>query len=223
MTTRGKRPASRPRRTYHHGDLRQALVDATLALIRQEDVGAVSLREVARRAGVSAAAPYHHFRDKNALLASVAEEGYRALNRHMEAVFAEGPDARPAEVLRRLARCYVRFALEHPAHFRVMFREEWGDEEKYPGVHAEGMRAFQCLLDWAASARAGSAGAASKADVDTLAFTTWAWVHGLASLWNEGPLRKKSGAASVEPLLERSTELFVQLVTGAAEPKPSRR
>ncbi|MCE9670653.1 TetR/AcrR family transcriptional regulator [Myxococcus stipitatus] len=211
MTTRGggKAAAPRKRRTYHHGDLRQALVDATLALIAKEDVGAVSLREVARRAGVTAAAPYHHFRDKNALLAAVAEEGYRALNQRMDEAMARTRAPELAGRVKAMARCYVSFAVEHPAHYRVMFREEWGDEEKYAAVHAEGMRAFQRLLDLTAEASAASGG---RLDPETLAFNVWAWVHGLASLWNEGPLRKKSGGDSIAPLLERSLDLVVALV-----------
>ncbi|QSQ22633.1 TetR/AcrR family transcriptional regulator [Pyxidicoccus parkwayensis] len=220
MTARGKKSAPKARRTYHHGDLRQALVNATLELIAREDAGAVSLREVARQAGVSAAAPYHHFRDKNALLAAVAEEGFRALNGRMDEEFARGQGAGPTEVLRLLARCYVRFAIEHPAHYRVMFREEWNDEEKYPSTHAEGMRAFQRLLEWAGAVRVAQ-GASNDAEI--LALTTWSWVHGLASLWNEGPLRKKTGADSIEPLLERSLDLFMQLVSAAPAPKRAPR
>ncbi|TQF16665.1 TetR/AcrR family transcriptional regulator [Myxococcus llanfairpwllgwyngyllgogerychwyrndrobwllllantysiliogogogochensis] len=204
MTTRvGKKPAAPRKRAYHHGDLRQALVDATLKLIATEDVGAVSLREVARRAGVTAAAPYHHFRDKDALLAAVAEEGYRALNQRMDESLSSIRAPRTDNQLRALARCYVRFAVEHPAHYRVMFRQEWGDEEKYASLHAEGMRAYGRLQELAKETTGG------KVDMDTLAFTVWAWVHGLASLWNEGPLRKKTRSDSIEPLLERSVELFV--------------
>lgn len=207
MTTRGvKKPAAPRRRAYHHGDLRQALVDATLKLIATEDVGAVSLREVARRAGVTAAAPYHHFRDKDALLAAVAEEGYRALNQRMDEALSSVRAPRTDSQLRALARCYVRFAVEHPAHYRVMFRPEWSDEEKYASLHTEGMRAYGRLQALAQEAKEATG---DKVDMDTLAFTIWAWVHGLAALWNEGPLRKKSRSDSIEPLLERSAELFV--------------
>jgi AcrR family transcriptional regulator len=209
MTTRTRAAAPRRRRTYHHGDLRRALVEAALALITEGDVGAVSLREVARRAGVTAAAPYHHFRDKEALLAALAEEGFRALNIRMEEAEAECTDASPRARLAALARSYVRFAIEHPAHYRVMFRPEWSDLEAYASLHVEGTRAYQRVLDWAATAR----GPHGKDDAETLALTTWAWVHGLASLWNEGPLRMKTGAESVELVLERSTRLFMQLVS----------
>ncbi|AKF87139.1 hypothetical protein MFUL124B02_38325 [Myxococcus fulvus 124B02] len=213
MTTRAKKAAAPKRRTYHHGDLRQALVDATLKLIATEDVGAVSLREVARRAGVTAAAPYHHFRDKDALLAAVAEEGYRALNARMDEAMTKARAPRLDAQLKALARCYVRFAVEHPAHYRVMFRQEWSDEEKYAGIHTEGMRAYARLQELAQEARVASGG---KVDMDILAFTIWSWVHGLASLWNEGPLRKKSQSDSIEPLLERSSEMFVGWVVGKA-------
>src|SRR3982074_1431728 len=86
-----KHGTQHPERRYHHGDLRRALVDAALALIAEGELGTFSLREVARRAGVTPAAPYHHFKDKTALLAAVAEEGFVALRARLEAALAPVP------------------------------------------------------------------------------------------------------------------------------------
>ncbi|MFP2961166.1 TetR/AcrR family transcriptional regulator [Myxococcus sp. 1LA] len=215
MTTRTRSSPPRRKDSYHHGDLRRALVDATLALISEEDVSAVSLREVARRAGVSAAAPYHHFQDKSALLAAVAEEAFRSLDARMAEALAD-KDARPDEQLHRLARCYVRFALEHPSHFRVMYSQTLGDAEKYPELHAAGTSSYRRLLQWAEAAHTALGGTESS---ETLAITVWAWVHGLASLWNEGSLHKKTGSSSIEPLLERSAALLTRLLAGPTKPQ----
>jgi AcrR family transcriptional regulator len=108
----------RPR--YHHGNLPQALRDAALALINEAGADALTLRGAAKRAGVSQAAPYRHFRNKEALLAAVAEEGFRAMAEAMGRRAAPHR-ADPAGRLRALGRAYVEFATRHPAHFRVMF------------------------------------------------------------------------------------------------------
>lgn len=104
------------RRTYHHGDLRQAVLTAALDVIGTEGPAALSLRDLARRAGVSHAAPAHHFKDRTGLLTAIAAQGYDLL---AEAL-ADAPDLRERGVR------YVRFAAAHPAHFQVMFQ---------PGLH----------------------------------------------------------------------------------------
>src|SRR6476661_4198967 len=110
----------RKRTAYHHGDLRPALLQASLALIEEDGIGALSLREVARKAGVSHNAPYHHFKDRGSLLAALAEDGFATLAREMAAARAAAPDAQA-----RLEACglaYIRFALESRARFKLMFR-----------------------------------------------------------------------------------------------------
>ena len=118
----------------HHGDLRRALLDAALELVAETTPDQLTLRAVARRAGVSAAAPYHHFADKDELLAEVAREGFAALAAAQQAAPstdptpspdgdpAPSPDGGAARRLERLAAEYVRFALAHPTHYTVMFR-----------------------------------------------------------------------------------------------------
>src|SRR4051794_27635084 len=114
------RSCSQAMKPYHHGDLQRALVDAAVALLAEGGAAAVTLREVARRAGVTHAAPYRHFADKAALLAAVAEEGFRALHDAVARAGAEAPDD-PLARLAASGQAYLRFAMSHPAHYRVMF------------------------------------------------------------------------------------------------------
>src|SRR5512133_2304967 len=117
-----RRTAPKPPGRYHHGELRRALLDASLAVIERDGVSALSLRELARRLGVSHAAPAHHFPDKAALLVEIAREGYERFG----AALAAAADAAPDDDARLAAigRAYVDFALAHPATFRVMFGRE---------------------------------------------------------------------------------------------------
>ncbi|MFN7132092.1 MAG: TetR/AcrR family transcriptional regulator, partial [Myxococcales bacterium] len=119
--------------SYHHGDLRRALLDGALALLQDEGVGALSLREVARRAGVTHAAPYRHFESKEELIAAVAEEGFHTLRDEMRDAMA----AHEGDPRRRLEACgvaYVLFAVGHPAHFGVMWSSARGELQAYPGL-----------------------------------------------------------------------------------------
>ncbi|PND59157.1 TetR family transcriptional regulator [Mycobacterium sp. ENV421] len=104
----------------HHGDLRRALIGAALELVAESDTAGVTLRAVARRAGVSAAAPYHHFADKDALLAAVARDGFDALSDVQRAVLS-GPGS-AQDRLQEMVEQYVLFALSHRTHYRLMFR-----------------------------------------------------------------------------------------------------
>jgi len=104
----------------HHGDLRQALIAAALDLVAESSADDVTLRAVARRAGVSAAAPYHHFADKDALLAAVARDGFDSLTRVQLAVL-DGPGSARRK-LEEMVEQYVRFATNHQTHYRLMFR-----------------------------------------------------------------------------------------------------
>src|SRR5215467_6476697 len=119
------------RRAYHHGDLRRQLIVAAEQIIRERGVDGFTLREAARRVGVSPAAPAHHFKDARGLLTEVAALGFRDFGDALEAADKKG-GADPAERLRLQAAAYVRFALQHPARFQLMFRSDQldaGNEE----------------------------------------------------------------------------------------------
>lgn len=178
--------AGAERNRYHHGELRQALVAAARQLIDEGEEGALSLREVARRVGVTYAAPYHHFADKQALIAAVAAEGFQTLRADMSAAEEGTPD--PFERLAAQGRAYVQFAVRHPALYRTMFQREITDPECYPELHEAADACFQALLE---SVRRALGPKADDQRVIGAAVPAWAAVHGLASLWNDGPLRHK--------------------------------
>jgi AcrR family transcriptional regulator len=189
------------RDAYHHGDLRQALVDAALEVIDEEDVAAVSLRALARKVGVTYAAPYHHFTDKNALLAAVAQEGFAKLHAVLdEAVAAAAAGgAPPREQFRALGHAHVAFALSHRSHYRVMFGRELKDKECYPDLHGTADSCFGKLMAVSAIA---CGGAANPAEVMSLAVTAWSAAHGLAMLWIDGPLEQKLEGTSIDGLVD---------------------
>jgi len=175
---------------YHHGNLRRALLDATLQLIDERGVEGLTLREVARQAGVSAAAPYHHFADKAALIEALAVEGYEALTAALHAAWAADND--PAERIAALGVAYVCFAVEHPAIFRLMFRPELREPTAHPRPRqgdtplAQAASASYGVLVAGITAAQG-AGAIAPIDPAPLALTAWATVHGLAVLLVDGP------------------------------------
>ena len=207
----GRRVRSRVPRTrtaphaYHHGNLRRALVEAAIELMRTGGPEALTLREAARRAGVSQAAPYRHFKDKRALVAAVAEEGFRALTKEMqEAQAAEGRD--PMRRLRALGLTYVRFALKHPSHFRVMFGREVADKSDLPELAQAANETFGLLASGVSASQA--AGLAPKGEAMSLAVAAWAMVHGLAALLIDGQLTKLSGGSAEDLARIATTALF---------------
>jgi len=172
---------------YHHGDLRRALLDATLALVDEHGIDGFTLREVARRAGVSHNAPYHHFPDKRALVADLAAESYAELGVELAAAARGAAD--PLAALRTIGIAYVRFAVRHPSRFRVMNRPELRSPGRVTPVEAAGERTEQPVRDVIAAAQA--AGVLVAGEVDAIALTAWAAVHGLAMLVVDGPLRHR--------------------------------
>jgi AcrR family transcriptional regulator len=177
------------RRSYHHGNLRAALVEAALGLVTREGVEALTLRGTARLAGVSPAAPYRHFADKRALLAAVAEEGFRLLAAALRA--AGGPGADPRERFRGRGRAYVAFATGHPSHFRVMFGRELADREAYPSLRQAAAAAFDALVQGMADAQ--QAGVVREGDPRELGLTAWVAMHGLSTLLLDGRLQAMYG------------------------------
>jgi AcrR family transcriptional regulator len=162
---------------YHHGDLRQAVIRGALEEIESGGPAAISMRAIARRAGVSHSAPAHHFGDKAGVLSAIAAEGYRGLAEATEAALGSGD-------IFAVGRAYVRFALEHRAHFEVMFRPELYRRED-PDVTAARDAAAEVLF----GAVRGALGP-DASDEEVLGGVTGAWsfAHGLATLWLDGNL-----------------------------------
>jgi AcrR family transcriptional regulator len=175
-------------RAYHHGDLRRALVQASLAIVGEEQDWAFSLREVARRAGVSHNAPYNHFADKNDLLVAVAAAGLEKLRDKMLAAI-EGIDD-PALALLASGLAYVRVGVENPALYRLIFGPALAAAGARPvGIMAAGARTRQVLEQIVE--RGARAGAFAIAPDDTrgravATLSAWSAVHGLTTLAIDG-------------------------------------
>lgn len=163
--------------SYHHGDLSAALVDAALELLGTTTAEALSLREVARRAGVSAAAPYRHYADKEALLAALATRGFEQLGQRLLAA-DDGSSTGDALVAQGVA--YVGFALDQPAMFQLMF-SRFSDKSRYPLLQKAGENAYRLLENRVAAQ-------VPKPRRMTLVAGSWALVHGLALLFLDGDL-----------------------------------
>jgi AcrR family transcriptional regulator len=164
---------------YHHGDLRRVLIETALAMVREEGAWSFTLREVARRAGVSHAAPYNHFEDKSALLAEVAVLGFQALRQSMETA-ARGRSASWHQAVIGIGTAYVRFGVENPAHYRLMFGPDLADRERHPTLAQAADAAFAALTDTLAAGQA--AGEFRSGSVRDQALAAWSLVHGLTTL-----------------------------------------
>lgn len=195
--------------TYHHGDLRRALLDAALKLLSTKDAGSLSLRQVARQAGVSHTAPYRHFEDKAALLAAVAEEGFTEFGAYLRAAIAEkGTD--PVASLQATGLAYVRYALDHPTHFRIMFGCFPTEEPAESNLFKVSQGTFQILVDIIKQGQA--TGVVRQGDPKALALTRWSLVHGLSMLLLDGmlPVKGKSAFAMADSLIADSlTSLLI--------------
>jgi AcrR family transcriptional regulator len=196
-----------PKHSYHHGDLRRALLDAALQVLEAEGAHALTLREVARRVGVTQAAPYHHFSDKEAILAAVAEEGFVKLYEAMSGS-RDAAGVRPAPRLRALGKGYVDFAVRHPAHFRVMFGR-LVDIPKYPSLHAAAQLAFAALVESIVEAQ--KAGVTRRGNPAELAILAWSTMHGLSMLWVECAAQGPAGPeVTIETLTDGAADMLIR-------------
>ena len=179
-----RKPPRRPKR-YHHGDLPRALLDAALHIVETQGTGALTLRAAARSAGVSQAAPYRHFTNKEAILAAVAEEGFRSLMTAIRQATAAGDG--PLGRLRGVGIGYVTFATSHPSHFRVMFGREMADRSASPGLRRLATETFNLLVDSISDCQRAGLVRTEEPAAD-LALAAWSSVHGLSALLVEGVL-----------------------------------
>jgi AcrR family transcriptional regulator len=168
-------------------DLRQNVLQASLALIEEGGLDRLSMREVARKAGVSHQAPYHYFGDREAILAALAGEGFSRLGQSLARAAADAGE--PGDAVVAMGKAYVDFAIRHPPYFQVMFRADAVPLDRYPEARKQENEAFGKLVEEIDKAFTGQAPEERRG----IAVAVWAMVHGLATLILEGSLARKVG------------------------------
>ena len=200
----------RPRDSYHHGNLREAMIQAALDLIATTGPNGFTLAEVARAVGVSGAAPYRHFKDRNALVGEIARQGF---DRFAEQLFAAWDDGRPSPVaaIEAVARAYLGFARREPAFYAAMFEPGFALEEE-SALLASSERAFG-VMRLAADAATRAMPARGRPPALMVALHVWSMAHGVASLFIEGPSGpRRRLPMSPEDLLEAGLLIYFQSV-----------
>jgi AcrR family transcriptional regulator len=200
------------------GDVRRRILRASRVLIEREGLEALSMREVARRAGVSHQAPYNHFADRAAILGALAEEGFVLLRAELVESLASSDE--PTERIRAGLRTYVQFAVDHPAHFRLMFRPELVDLEQCPGAMEAGDSTFRLFTEVLHESVAQ--GLPAEPSSDALIALCWSVCHGLACLILDGPLTRKLPDAEHEAIIAGVTTAFAAMMNARMQ-RPSRK
>lgn len=194
------------RRGYHHGNLRAALIQAALDLIAQKGPAGFTIAEAARAAGVSPAAPYRHYRDRDALMADVAQKGFEAFADRLAAAWDGGkPD--PHSAFERLGRAYLAFARTEPAQFSAMFESGLSFAD-FPELREAGDRAFEVLRE-ACAALIATMPEAKRPPVLMMALHIWAQSHGIAALFARGDAARRPIPMSPEDLLDAVVLIYL--------------
>ena len=202
------------RKSYHHGDLPQALRNATLEILSELGVDGFTLREAARRVGVNHRAVYRHFEDKLALLADISEEGYRGLAAAMRAALAEQPVEDIESRLVIIAQGYLRFARKEPARYQVMFGPRLNTDGRFVDLEKAISDALLVVRD---ELRRAGPSATSIARRDA-GITLWSAVHGLTSLVLTGkvPLAERHLARYVDTIMRPVARGLVTMLAAAS-------
>lgn len=199
-------PPPGSRRGYHHGNLREALMKAALDLIAAKGPAGFTFAEAARAAGVSPAAPYRHYRDRDALMADVARRAFDAFEAKLKQAWAGGtPD--PFRAFERVGRAYLDFARLEPAQYSAMF-ESGLSFNAFPDLHIAGERAFNVLKD-ACSALVAGMPEAKRPPAMMMALHIWAEAHGIASLFARGDEARRPIPMSPEDLLDAAVLIYL--------------
>ena len=171
--------------TYHHGDLKNALIQAGIEILSINGIKGLSLRRVAKRAGVSHAAPYAHFTDKQALIAAISTEGYKQLFSQLKQIDQKYCND-PLRKLVEVAWCYLQFAVKDPAHFKITFSGVIEKEKDYPAFVEISQKSFVFITEMVAECQA--TGIWPSGPSDLIAVHLWGSIHGLAALLIEDQL-----------------------------------
>jgi len=204
-------PVAKP---YHHGDLRRVLIDAALQLVGEGGPEAVSVREAARRAGVSPGAPFRHFPSRDALMQAVAEEAQRRFRAEIERALAEAPAGDPLGRFRCLGLAYLRWAMRNPTHFEIISSRRFFDHDRAAGVSRDNAELIE--LTESTLAQAFAQGQLDSGDLKQVQIAGRALVYGFARMNIDGHF-PRWGVADAE--VERTAEAVLDLfIAGIAKP-----
>ncbi|MEM9731081.1 MAG: TetR/AcrR family transcriptional regulator [Myxococcota bacterium] len=203
---RHKRRGASERRGYHHGNLREALIDAALELISEKGPGGFTFADAARSAGVSPAAPYRHFRDRDALMADIARRGFEKLAEDLATAAQAGAD-NPVARIERIGQAYIEFARREPALFSAMFESGLASSEQ-PAVRAAEDRAFEVLLR-TCEALSATVENGQRPPAMMMALHFFSLAHGIAALYARGDDSRRTIPMSPNELLEAATLVYL--------------
>jgi AcrR family transcriptional regulator len=212
-TRRKSMPKKRAKRAaYHHGDLRQALIDATLALAAERGIEQVSVREVGQRAGVSPGAPFRHFPTRVALMTAVAEQAMQRFQEEIVQGLASSESLSAIERLRALGRAYLRWVLRNPTHFEVISARrkiDFDGSDVLVRLNEEIRSVMVTLL-----AEVAATGKLRIGDVPAAALNARAFVYGMARMWTDGHFAQWGGEAQAEESMHQCLDDYLALLTG---------
>lgn len=198
----------RAERGYHHGNLKEALLQAALDLIAQKGAAGFTFADAARAAGVSPAAPYRHFRDRDELLSSIAQRGFEQFEAQLGAAWDDGrPDT--VSAFERVGKAYLAFAREEPAFYSAMF-ESGVPVESSPGLLSASERAFGVMRSAAERLAALAPSGTPRPPALMMALHIWSMAHGVASLFARGDAARRKLPMTPEDLLEAEVLIYLR-------------
>jgi AcrR family transcriptional regulator len=205
MSWSGRGPDGR--RGYHHGNLREALIQAALDLIAEKGPGGFTFADAARSAGVSSAAPYRHFRDRDALIADVARRGFELFAAHLDRAWNDGrPD--PFTAFENIGRGYLTFARDEPAYYSAMFEAGLSFDDD-PALRQTADRSFATLRHASETLCAGLS-PEKRPPALMMSLHVWALSHGIASLFARGDAGRRALPMTPEDLLEAAVLIYLR-------------
>lgn len=201
-------------KAYHHGDLRQAILEAACSYLRNDNADTLSLRAIAREIGVSQTAPYRHFDSRNALFAGIATWGFQILEKRLQTSLVESLDSSPFDQLVEMGMVYLHFAVEHYEKYQLFFDSSLVDFDEYPDLQAASSACFDLMLNLIIEGK--RAGIYRDEDEEHLAAVVWSGLHGVASLLQinrhrAAPTERPVGRAIQYLVEERRAVLEAQL------------
>src|ERR1700709_2729336 len=206
-------------RGYHHGNLKEALLQAALGLIAEKGPAGFTFADAARSAGVSPAAPYRHFRDRDELLSSIAQRGFEMFESALNAAWDDGqPDTVTA--FERVGKAYLKFAREEPAFYSAMF-ESGLPVDLNPALQAAGERALRLIRAAAERLAALAPPGMTRPPALMMALHIWSMSHGVASLFARGDAARRKLPMSAEDLLEAEVLIYLRGLGFPTDRKPA--